>query len=341
MTDNTAASAETQGGKDESDMFPIVTETGMPGLLHPVGLAEDFEKWMEVRKLWAWYRARATTSKIKQVEGKGSLQKVPDPCACPKSSLRNEYIRNPPSLSPSSSNSSILSNQFDTTPPSSSSPSPATSFSPSFPSHTHTLSSSSSSSSSSLVASTPTSTFSDSSAQPLFFTEYFDVRRSKKGGYGAFATKDVEKGTIVMTEKPLFRASFMEVFFELEKLTKAQRQEYKTLHGHMELSDSRELAIFKTNRFETSGSKGGIFIKSSRFNHACHPWATCNYRYDESSTTLTFTACKPIKKGEEITISYTSNPAQLMDNYGFYCDCLNCPGPKVAAKQAKRLRGPC
>ncbi|KAH7327357.1 hypothetical protein BKA65DRAFT_566787, partial [Rhexocercosporidium sp. MPI-PUGE-AT-0058] len=126
---------------------------------------------------------------------------------------------------------------------------------------------------------------------------------------------------------------FMEVFVELEKLRSEQRREYKTLYGHMALSNSPELAIFKTNRFETCGGKGGIFIKSSRFNHACHPYAACSYRYDESTDTLIFTACNPIKAGEEITISYTTNPTQLMDNYGFYCDCPGCPKPKVAAKQ--------
>lgn len=52
-----------------------------------------------------------------------------------------------------------------------------------------------------------------------------------------------------MTEKPLFRATFMEVFVELEKLTKEQRREYRTLHGHMRLSNSEDLAIYKTNRY--------------------------------------------------------------------------------------------
>ncbi|CZS97815.1 uncharacterized protein RAG0_06718 [Rhynchosporium agropyri] len=311
-------------------MFPIITEDPGPYLLQPAGLAEDFEKWMEVRKLWAWYRSREYKIIVKRVEGQGGPQKLPDSSARQKSSLRNEYLRNPPSLSPSSSNSSILSHRSDDTPPSSSSTSPEAWSSPSFSAHTplHWPLYSSSFSSSS------------SSSSPLIGVKYFEVRRSKKGGYGAFARKDIEKGTVVMTEKSLFRANFLEVFFELEKLTKEQRREYRTLHGHMALSDSRELAIYKTNRFETSGSKGGIFIKSSRYNHACHPWATCSYRYDESIDTLIFTACNPIKRGEEITISYTSNPSQLMDNYGFYCDCPKCPGPKIAANQAKRLRGP-
>lgn len=92
-------------------------------------------------------------------------------------------------------------------------------------------------------------------------------------------------------------------------------------------------------RFETTEGKGGIFVKSSRFNHACHPHATCKYGYTSYDDTLTFTACQSIQKGQEITISYTTNPSQLMDNYGFYCDCSGCPDPKDAARTARKLRG--
>ena len=52
-----------------------------------------------------------------------------------------------------------------------------------------------------------------------------------------------------MVEKPLFRAKFMEVFVELEKLTREQRREYRTLHGYSGLSPTKDLAIYKTNRY--------------------------------------------------------------------------------------------
>lgn len=59
-----------------------------------------------------------------------------------------------------------------------------------------------------------------------------------------------------MTEKPLFRAGFAEVFFEIEKLTKEQRRDFRTLCAHMTLSpDSRDLAIFMTNRYVNSLSE--------------------------------------------------------------------------------------
>jgi len=83
------------------------------------------------------------------------------------------------------------------------------------------------------------------------------------------------------------------------------------------------------SRFETGKGVGGIFLKSSRFNHACHPHATCTYGWDEPTNTLTFTTLMEVKKGEEITISYTNKPRTLHENYGFDCDCPRCFGPKA------------
>lgn len=83
---------------------------------------------------------------------------------------------------------------------------------------------------------------------PLFITPFFEVRKSPKGGYGAFATKDIEVGTVIMSEKPLFRATFGEVFYEYEQLTFPQKVEYRSLHGWSALAKNRVLSIFKTNR---------------------------------------------------------------------------------------------
>jgi hypothetical protein len=93
------------------------------------------------------------------------------------------------------------------------------------------------------------STSSTSESTPLFTTDFFEVRKSPKGGYGAFATKDLEKDTIIMSEEPLFRAAFMDVFIEFEKLPADKRAEYRTLFGWKGVSDNQILAIFKTNRY--------------------------------------------------------------------------------------------
>ncbi|KUJ18770.1 SET domain-containing protein [Mollisia scopiformis] len=177
-------------------------------------------------------------------------------------------------------------------------------------------------------------------ADPLFVTEFFEVCKSPKGGYGAFATKDIEVGTVIMSEEPAFRATFGEVFYMYEGLTTEQRVEYRSLHGWSALAHNRILSIFKTNRFELSGTRCGIFLKSSRFNHACHPHATCTYKWNEELGQMVFTSINPMKAGDEITIQYCANPAKLYDNYGFYCDCPSCPDPtKTAAQDRKRRLG--
>ncbi|PMD51111.1 uncharacterized protein K444DRAFT_480926, partial [Hyaloscypha bicolor E] len=117
----------------------------------------------------------------------------------------------------------------------------------------------------------------------------------------------------------------IEVFYKYEALSLEEREEYRSLFGWKGVSEYQVLAIFKTNRFETSDGKGGIFLKSSRFNHACHPFSTCTYKYNSAQDRLIVKSLSPIAKGEEITISYCDAPSTLYDNYGFYCDCKACP----------------
>jgi hypothetical protein len=85
-------------------------------------------------------------------------------------------------------------------------------------------------------------------APPLLVTDYFEVRKSSKGGYGAFAIKEIKEGTIIMSEEPLFRAAYIEVFYKYEALPRDQRKEYRSLFGWKGVSEHPVLAIFKTNR---------------------------------------------------------------------------------------------
>ncbi|CAL3970430.1 unnamed protein product [Diplocarpon coronariae] len=326
-------------------MFPKLGTDGPQPLPRPVGLAEDFEKWMQGWS-WSWGKGgkqaqrdgvrehrvganqgnlkppgQAATSPCKDYIARHSIQSTPSSLPAPSPSTSH---LSPPFYRIHSASPGPACSRFPAlmTPPSPTpSHSPAACFSPS----------SSASSSSSSDSST---------GSPLFTTEYFEARRSSKGGYGAFALDDIEEGTVVLKEKALFKASFVEVFSKLEGLTCEERREYRTLHGYEAMSHCRDLAIYKTNRFDTPGGKGGIFLRSSRFNHACHPYATCKYLYSASDDCITFTACKPIQKNQEITISYTNTPSQLPGNYGFYCDCPACPTEQEARRLARFLQGP-
>ena len=79
--------------------------------------------------------------------------------------------------------------------------------------------------------------------------------------------------------------------------------------------------------FRVSEHADGVFLKCSRFNHACHPYATSTYQYDVETDELRVTTIQDIKRGDEITISYTRDSDSLYDNYGFNCTCPGCLRP--------------
>lgn len=83
-----------------------------------------------------------------------------------------------------------------------------------------------------------------------FSTEFFEVKKSPRKGYGAFALKDIKEGTVISSEAPLFTSNFFDLFHELEKLTPEQRAQYRTLAAYMKLEPcSRDASIFMTNRY--------------------------------------------------------------------------------------------
>ena len=87
-----------------------------------------------------------------------------------------------------------------------------------------------------------------SSPEILFTTDLFDVRKSPKGGWGAFAIRDVERGTVVFSELPLFRTKIGNIYHEYENLTREQRAEYRTLAHWYKVNPTKVMGVFLTNR---------------------------------------------------------------------------------------------
>lgn len=94
-------------------------------------------------------------------------------------------------------------------------------------------------------------------------------------------------------------------------------------------------------RFEAHGGDYhyGIFLKSSRFNHACYPYANCTFRWHADQKRLVFTTSRNVVAREEMTISYIGKSPDatilLPESYGFWCDCPGCPPGTVAKAQAE------
>ncbi|KAL8253525.1 hypothetical protein R6Q59_031746 [Mikania micrantha] len=73
-----------------------------------------------------------------------------------------------------------------------------------------------------------------------------------------------------------------------------------------------------------------FFPLQSCMNHSCCPNAKAFKRDEDRDGQATILACKPIKRGEEITISYIDEELELEErrallaDYGFICKCPRC-----------------
>ncbi|KAI0126750.1 hypothetical protein BJ170DRAFT_417620 [Xylariales sp. AK1849] len=110
---------------------------------------------------------------------------------------------------------------------------------------------------------------------------------------------------------------------------------------------SCQLAIFYTNNAQM-GSNGeygsGIFPTFSRINHSCIPNASWTYNHDLGM--MTVHAMKDILPEEEITITYVQDQehlpyvqrAELLEDWGFKCDCPACYGTRYETHEILRQR---
>ena len=103
------------------------------------------------------------------------------------------------------------------------------------------------------------------------------------------------------------------------------------------LQNFGELAkIWRCNAFEVGEDKLGIFFIPALCNHSCDPAA--EYRIDSAdghTFTITLTACRDLKPGDDLTISYAATALQeaesrttrrktLAAGWFFYCCCPAC-----------------
>ncbi|KAH6609006.1 set domain-containing [Trichoderma cornu-damae] len=136
------------------------------------------------------------------------------------------------------------------------------------------------------------------SPSPAYSNDCFRIAESGIAGWGAFATRNLTKGDVILREIPLFVAGDDGIFDEFYKLDK----------------DAADLA--------------GLFPIAARFNHACHPQNNVDYCFDRGSNALTMVVREDTAAGQELTISYGKHlsPQLLYLCYGFRCRCGCCKG---------------
>ena len=165
------------------------------------------------------------------------------------------------------------------------------------------------------------------------------IKSSPGKGLGMFATKDIEKGTRILAEKPFFSLTERPVvsLFDpyapsdiseaFDRLSAKDKRKYVGLHCPERPGCSIILSIYEANCFEME-SGTCICLDASRINHSCVPNA--HYSWNSNIKRETLHAVKDIREGEEITVGYCPPFRTLeerqrdLEPYVFDCNCPAC-----------------
>ena len=188
-----------------------------------------------------------------------------------------------------------------------------------------------------------------------------ELRQCEKG-IGMFATKNIVKGTILFTEKPamldktfttdnMFHKDYIvlsikylidhyyEDFMDLVPKTYETNNQIIITNYNFDTffpecpKNKRQLYLTKylRNAFNFGKNKYCMLFLGCKLNHDCSP----NTEFYKKNNVMVFETITNIKKGQEITDSYTSSDiyenmndkqrkTKLFQQYGFICECKKC-----------------
>lgn len=180
-----------------------------------------------------------------------------------------------------------------------------------------------------------------------------EVKETNAKGLGIFAKEDIRRGTLVLSETPLFAfnsgdgttdATLLSAF---AKLPSPETEAYLDLHAYLppdypveniSKECQKVLGIYSANAWA-----GGVVDLGSRFNHSCVP--NVHLSHDPQTRIYDFRLVRDVKAGEELTASYISlflTRKERQDNlvrWGFECSCPGCEntsdGKQVEEKRVK------
>lgn len=66
----------------------------------------------------------------------------------------------------------------------------------------------------------------------LFANEFFEVRQSSLGGYGAFAAKPLPERQPILLELPLLRTNAMDLMKDFANLSPYKQNAFRSLHAY-------------------------------------------------------------------------------------------------------------
>lgn len=186
----------------------------------------------------------------------------------------------------------------------------------------------------------------------------FELRPAPGKGWGAFATRKLIPGQLIIEDKPLLVISKSHKHItESDVMSRFQRLQPRDKHRFLSLRDNgdREFTsmkkAFTENAFGVSNTHHahGLFVFLSRFNHACVP----NCKVPMAGTVirtnrLHIYATRTVMPGEELTFCYNSIYDYMIaedrtQRLGFQCDCKACligtPFQRASDMRRTLLRG--
>ncbi|KAH8896036.1 hypothetical protein GQ53DRAFT_779325 [Thozetella sp. PMI_491] len=177
-------------------------------------------------------------------------------------------------------------------------------------------------------------------------------------GLGLIADQKLRRGQRIMATKPvaLLHRDFIEgvappdqypvLESAISRLPAASRKKFLSQMGHFGGHQISDILMTNSFQLDVGGADGhhyGNFPDVSRFNHDCRPNVAF---YIDSKLNHVTTVVRPVKAGEELSISYLDSSASREERqqraqmaWGFTCTCSQCslPAP-LAAKSDRRLQ---
>ena len=101
----------------------------------------------------------------------------------------------------------------------------------------------------------------------------FEIKKDSYGGLGAFASRDIKKGELLLMEDHLFEATCTRNEEEWNALAPEKQAlclELTDLYAQ-EGSDKSIEGIMKSNALPTEGGFGALYKVATRINHSCDP----------------------------------------------------------------------
>lgn len=153
-------------------------------------------------------------------------------------------------------------------------------------------------------------------------------------GQGLFVTRQINRGTKIVSATPLLRSSSNEYLKNYKALNPASKQVFHRLYNSVprkprQLRSDTIRAIWRTNA-QKIGDEEAVFEIICRVNHSCCPNAICTWNSNTGQMELK--ALRPLKRGDEVTISYIRNELGLnvdarrreLKFWNFVCMCTRC-----------------